>query len=166
MNIYSKDGFKSSAVVTSNWLRDRDANGNPQIQSLMEEQTVNLAEPSEFRFKIPLKNNNQRLLEFAVLEGNAPVALQHLVVRGRLAFFLGVAFADQGSGVTAEKVLPNGLGEKVGIKPGDRFLSINGQTPKTTKEAMELIKKIQFGERAQIAVQRGGKKLNLDFTAE
>jgi len=167
LNISSKDGFKTVAVIRPNWLGERDSKGTPKIEPLMEEQTVELGEPKEFKFKIPLKNKEQRyLLEFGVIGDEAPAVLRHLVIRGRLVPTLGIALAEKSGGVVAEKVLPKGLGETVGIKPGDVFLSINGSKPKTTKEAMELLGKIQFGEESEIAVKRGTKTLKMGFTAE
>jgi hypothetical protein len=166
LNLASKDNFKTSIVLSCGWVSGRDTKGAAQFDTRLAEQTVELGEPKEFKFTIPRMTGDQPCIVTFGVRGDAPATMRHLMVRGRLVPTLGIALAEKNGGVIAEKVLPKGLGETVGIKPGDVFLNINGSKPKSLKEAMELLGKIRFGEESEISVKRGTKTLKMGFTAE
>jgi len=166
LNLGSKDKFQTKAILSLNWIAGRDAKGVPQTEKLLEEQTVELGEPKEFNFTIPLKKSDQRHILNVGVRGAAPVSLQRLAIRGRLVPTMGIGLAEKNGGVIAEKVIPKGLGETVGIKPADVLMSINGNKPKSMKDTMEYLGKIQFGEESEIVVKRNGKTVKIGFTAE
>lgn len=165
LNIRSKDDFKTIALIECSFHANRDANGKAEFKSLLKDESVVLKDLKEFRFRIPLNVNDHFLPEFGKV-GASPAVLRYVSIRGRLKPTLGIRFAEKSGGVFAEKVLPKGLGETVGIKPGDVLVSINGNTPKTLEEAMGVLGKIQLGDESEIVVKRGGKTVKIGFTAE
>ena len=165
LNVRSKDDFNTTALIECVWHARRDASGKAELEQLVKDETVSLKEPKEFRFKIPLNASDTFMPEIGKLGGSKAV-LRYLSVRGRLKPTMGIGLADKNGGVIAEKVLPKGLAETVGIKPGDVLENINGNKPKSMKEAMELLGKIQFGDESEIVVKRGGKTVKIGFTAE
>lgn len=167
LNLFSDDGFAASAVVRPTWNGERNRRGEPQATSLMEEQLVKLGEPQEFSFNIPLQEDDQRyVLEFSVQGDDAPTALRRLSVRGRLTPTLGIALAQAGGMVVAERVMSKGLGESAGVRTGDIIVSINGIKPRSVREAMECMGGIRFGDESEIVVNRGGRNVRINFLAE
>lgn len=165
LNLVVTDKTKNSVQVSGSWVGRRDGQGRPVFEPFLKAKAVDLDNPQELTFKIPLKDGEQRnALTFGV--SGEPVALNQLVVRGRLSPTFGVAFDEKNGDVFAKEVFPIGLGSTIGIKPGDSLISINGKRPKTLKEAIDLLGKISFGEESEIVVKRIGKPVKVGFTAE
>lgn len=55
--------------------------------------------------------------------------------------------------------------ERAGIKMGDVIKSINGASPETKEDAVKMLGLLNFGEEAQLSIQRAGKNEELRFTA-
>jgi Do/DeqQ family serine protease len=56
---------------------------------------------------------------------------------------------------------PDRLGQRIGLKPGDVLVSINGRVMKRTRDVAKVLRKP--GRRVQIELLRGGKRLALRF---
>lgn len=166
LNLASKDGFKTSTIVSCGWVSGRDAKGGPQFDNRLAEQAVELGERKVFTFKIPGMTGDQPCIINFGVRGDSPAILRHLTVRGRLKPTLGIGLSEKNGEVIVEKVLPKGLGETVGIKAVDVLVSINGNKPMSMKEAMESLGKIPLGEESEIVVKRNGKTVKIGFTAE
>ena len=104
------------------------------------------------------------MLKFGV--SGEPVIMHHLSVRGRLSPMFGVALDEKNREVFVKSVSSKGLGDTIGIKSGDVYVSVNGKKPNSLKEAMESLGKIQIGDKSEIVVKRGGKSVTIGFTAE
>ncbi len=64
-----------------------------------------------------------------------------------------------GSSVLVEKVTPGGAAKEVGMQDGDRIVSIDGQRTRTADELRAAIMAQNPGDRVEVLVQRGGKRL-------
>ena len=63
----------------------------------------------------------------------------------------------------ASQVMENSPAEKAGIRPGDRFVSINGETIDTFLDISRIVA-MRPGEEVQVVVERGGKRHLLQVT--
>jgi len=147
------------------WHASKDADGTSHFQPLVDNETVDLKEPKEFRLAIPLKADNVFMPEFGKI-GKSTAVMRYLSVRGHLTPTLGVMFAKKEGTILIEKVKPKGLGDYVGLKASDVLESVNGNSPKSVQEATTLLSKLPFGEESEITVKRGGKTITIGFTAE
>ncbi|MGE0608040.1 MAG: PDZ domain-containing protein [Pirellulales bacterium] len=167
LQIFSEDGFATAATVRPTWIVRRNRLGQPDSEPLLEEQFVELGEPREFSFQMPVPADGMRyVLGFGLQGQDSAIAMHRLSVRGRLTPTLGIALTDQGGVVLAERVLANGLGEAAGVRTGDQIVSINGIRPRSVEEAMEAMSGIRFGDEPEIFVRRGGRTLRITFVAE
>lgn len=165
LNIHSENDLKTSVHVHAVWHASKDDKGKSTLAPLVEDKSVDLNEPKEFKFTIPLKSDDFFIPEFGSI-GSCHSILTYLSVRGRLRPLFGVGFDEKSKEPVTKNVIPNGLGDTIGMKSGDVVLSINGKKPLSVKDAMELLAKIQFGEESEITVKRSGKTVKLGFTAE
>ena len=59
-----------------------------------------------------------------------------------------------------EKVVPYSLAEKIGLKPGDRIVAVDGQKVQSW-EQLDKILRWKVGKEVELTVERNGKTLNL-----
>ncbi|HFQ88847.1 MAG TPA: RIP metalloprotease RseP [Desulfobulbus sp.] len=64
---------------------------------------------------------------------------------------------------TIGNVAPGSVAERVGIRPGDRILSIDGQGTTTWEQVSELVRKSK-GREITLVLERGGKRITIRAT--
>jgi pimeloyl-ACP methyl ester carboxylesterase len=80
--------------------------------------------------------------------------------------YLGVVLAPgDGPGVGIARVDPNGSAQRLGIQPGDRLLSVNGNAVTRPQEIGPLIGRVSAGQPVRVEVSRGGRTLTLNGQA-
>jgi serine protease Do len=77
---------------------------------------------------------------------------------------LGVGFGGEGESTRVAELTP-GLGaERMGIKPGDVILGLNGQAMKTRTELIAALRELPAGRVVRVQVQRGDEALEFSVT--
>lgn len=70
----------------------------------------------------------------------------------------------QSHGVLVQEVIKRGPAEKAGVKPEDIILALNGKAIKDGEDLINRVADLPVGSPATVAVDRGGKKLDLKLT--
>jgi membrane-associated protease RseP (regulator of RpoE activity) len=81
--------------------------------------------------------------------------ISHLLVQSTPVPMIGVDIKEKSSVVFANMVSPGTPAEKAGLHAGDIILSINGQEPKTAKDALNLFGQVALGNTITVKIRRG-----------
>ncbi len=73
----------------------------------------------------------------------------------------GVLWLDTPEGVVAVQVDPSGPAAAAGVRPGDRLESLDGQPPASAREAGEAPWRLGPGESVSLALERGGRQVEV-----
>src|SRR5512146_3156420 len=73
----------------------------------------------------------------------------------------GVWWVEHDGRVTAQRVDPDGPGDKAGIKVGDQLVAINGADVKRTADSIRQMYRIGVWKQATYSVERGGIRVHL-----
>ncbi|HET6881466.1 MAG TPA: PDZ domain-containing protein [Pirellulales bacterium] len=136
-------------------------------RSLFEKRSI---APQSFKtaFRLPVPNepiDAPFWLSIGV-KGSAPLSVKSLTVSGRLTPLFGVGIDVRGDTVFVSKVVAKSLAESAGVAEGDVVQIINGEAPKSLKEAMSLLGKVAFGETATLVVRRAGVEKTIQIKCE
>jgi serine protease Do len=158
-------GKESNTLALKAWWVDLDSEKSVPTD-LFNTALTSLDIPYERKFRLPIpsiKIENPLMVE--LMGSDQPTTVARLEIRGQLVPMLGIQLAERDQVVYAAKVFPGGLAERAGIKMGDVIKSINGATPETKEDAVKMLGLLNFGEEAQLSIQRAGKNEELRFTA-
>jgi regulator of sigma E protease len=111
-------------------------------------------EPETYEFRS--KNTIQKA--FVLSAGVIMNVILAIVIFAGSAFFLGKF--ELGS-TDVVKVDDNSIGRMIGIKSGDKIVSINGNEITTWNQILESLTQKEFGKQINLTVQRNGNQLNL-----
>ncbi len=167
--LWAKDANLENPInLSAIWL-ENDKEGKRHGTDVFKEENIRLSERFEKKFRLPLPNakiSELFFLQISTIDGAKPTTISRLEVQGRLAPMFGMQLAEKQGKVFVGGLLPNSLGGKAGVQPGDVVLAINGKKPKDTLDATNLLGKLPVGEEAVIKVQRGENVKELHVTAE
>lgn len=145
-------GPRSRAGFTASWHR-----GMTQPQTLFEKRNIDRQSfKTAFRLPVPNEPIEERFWLVIGVQGIAPMTVKSVTVSGRLSPLFGIGFDVRGETVFVPKVVAKSPAESAGVREGDVVLSINGEPPKSVKEAMSLLGKVAFGETATLVIRRAG----------
>jgi S1-C subfamily serine protease len=122
-------------------------------------------------FRLPV---NQIIAEdaitFSIGLGTALTSAETLEIRrievtAHVVGYLGVAFDERQGKIVAAQLL-EGAGARAGIKPGDQFLSVDGQSVNGMAALMSRLAKLNVGEPVRIDVLRDGKPVVIHAVAD
>ena len=77
------------------------------------------------------------------------------------AMLIGVPVSDP----VVDGVMENSAAAKAGLKPGDRFVSINGQPVKSFTDVRAIVS-MRAGEKLKTVIERGGRRITVVLTPE
>lgn len=77
---------------------------------------------------------------------------------------LGVRFADEGESTWVSELTPGFGAERVGIKPGDVILGLNGVAMSTRTELTTALRELPAGRVVRVQVRRGDEELDFSVT--
>ncbi len=75
----------------------------------------------------------------------------------------GLRLAEGGPGGRVAAVEPGGAGERAGLRPGDRLLSLGGRPLSSALEAGERLWQIDPRSPARLTLERAGERLEVDY---
>lgn len=78
--------------------------------------------------------------------------------------FLGIRYVFAHGTARVDTVLPGTPAERIGLAPGDKVLSVNGDRIDSSSELQELISLSRPGTRARLVVERNGREHTLHPT--
>ena len=164
-NVWSKSsGCDGPFELQTAWTEVREGG-----TLLFKQSSVELREPFDKRFRLPLPNvkiENAMLFELIAFGGDGRTIISRLEVRGRLVPMFGLDLKEKEGVVFAGRVFPNGLAEKAGFQVGDVLTAINGKKPQTMLEAVDLLSRLPIGDKVVFTVQRADKTQELRVVAE
>lgn len=109
------------------------------------------------------------LFHFAPLWKRAAVVLAGPVANFLLAILVfTVVFSTFGRPLVlpiAQTIMPGSAAERAGLKPGDRIISVDGETIESFSELQGIVM-LSAGERLKLVVDRGGERLTLSAVPE
>lgn len=107
-------------------------------------------------------------ISFAIPSRIATRVLEQIVENGRVERgWLGFYIQDRpgnAKGAVVQSVITNGPAQAAGIKPGDVILSIDGQAVHNSKDLIFLVADLVANQKAKVAVERGGRKVEIEAT--
>lgn len=166
LNLVPKDG-QDSFTLSSSWRQG--AGEQAKATTLLEDATLGTADNGKHEFRLPVPDAPQPNLLFWFrlgVRGDSPMTLESLTVAAHIVPTFGIGFGERGNTVFAERVLPNSLAERAGLKPGDVVTGINGKPPRSKQQAVSMMGDVEFGETVTLAIQRGGRRQTIRIKAE
>lgn len=166
LNFVPKDG-QDSFTLSASW---RQGTGEQaKTTALVENATLGTEDNGKHEFRLPVPNAPQPNLLFWFrlgVRGDSPMMLENLTVAAHIVPTFGIGFGERGNTVFAERVLPNSLAERAGLKPGDVVTGINGNSPRSKQQAVSTMGEVEFGETVTLAIQRSGRRQTIRIKAE
>jgi hypothetical protein len=159
LNVNLGRGKDGKTFTGAFWIDVKDGKQGDRTQVLTP-MPFDPTEGTERKFRLPLPNariEDSWLLQFNGWgnNGGEKSELVRLLVQGRLHPVLGIGFGERSGVVFAQMVNHGSLAEKAGVKVGDVVVSINGQQPKSMKDAVSICRKLPLGGKATIRLRRG-----------
>ncbi len=123
-----------------------------------------VAQKKEFDFKVKPTWNQERTAILVAYQGDVPIAIPRLEVTAKMIPSFGIALAQKGKRVFAEKVLDGSAGAAAGIKAGDTILKINSTESGDLPGAMKLLGESPLDKDAVLVIERFSKKQTINVT--
>lgn len=166
LNLVLKDG-QDSFTLSSSWRQG--AGEQAKTTTLLENATLGTEDNGKHEFRLPVPNAPQPNLLFWFrlgVRGDSPMTLESLTVAAHIVPTFGIGFGERGNTVFVERVLPNSLAERAGLKPGDVMTGISGKLPRSMRQAVSMMGDVEFGETVTLAIQRSGRRQTIRIKAE
>lgn len=96
---------------------------------------------------------------------NSTLKIRQIEVIAHVVGKLGVTLDERKGKVVAAQIL-EGAGARAGIKPGDEFVSVDGQSVKGMAALMSRLAKLNVGDAMTLNVLRGGKPVEFHAVAD
>lgn len=80
--------------------------------------------------------------------------------------YLGLQTSETNGSLTASRIVPASPAERMGLKPGDVVLAINGKTVKTSAETVATVSQLRTGDRVDVLIRRDGKTVKIAETVD
>lgn len=77
---------------------------------------------------------------------------------------LGIVLEEKEEGVFAESIIPGSTAEEIGLQPGDRIKSINGEPVAENFDLIYVVQQQKPGDQGTLEVERAGETLRFDLT--
>lgn len=151
------------------WFDHEDPKARKTV-SMLDRTPFDLADGYTRQFRLPLPNTRidetcSVIFEAAGKDGmNA--SLLRLLIQGRLHPVAGIYFKERMNMVFVQAVRPNSCLAKAGLQTGDVVLSINGQEPKSERDAVRLSARASIGDETRFKVRRGEEVLEVKMVVE
>ncbi len=116
-------------------------------------------------FAIPISTAQpiiDQLIEIGYVSGRINIGMNFMDVDARSAFIYGL----KNAGVYVSEVEKGSYAEKIGIRTGDRIVSIDGVEVTITEQLMNIFEKYKVGDSVELKVERDGKQAKASFVLE
>jgi hypothetical protein len=120
----------------------------------------------ETSFQIPTDFSTERIVVELGRIGSVPLGVPMIDVVANFPASFGMKLSPKGSKILIEQVISDSAAEKAGIKAGDVLISVNGQTVKDVATSLSLLAKNDFGQVAELEIERFGKKRTIQVTPQ
>ena len=159
--LYNNDGLSKEMFVEASTGQGEKA------ELRLKKETVRLGEAWEKSFRLPIpnaKNNDVYGLLIGAFN-QCEVKVRRITITGQPIPLFGMGVDAQGPSVFVKMIVPNSLAKKAGIQEGDVVVTINGNEPKSTADALERMASVGFEQPCEIVVSRGSEKKTFTMKA-